>query len=54
MNYNKGYKALAIAALLLGVLGVSLGYAAFSNTLNISSSAQVILAGAENAYTADQ
>ncbi len=41
MNYNKGYKALAIAALLLGIVGVSLGYAAFSNTLTISSSAEV-------------
>ena len=41
MNYGKGYKAMAIAALILGVLGVSLGYAAFSNTLTIRSSAEV-------------
>lgn len=41
MNNNKGYKVIAIAALILGVLGVSLGYAAFSNTLTISSSASV-------------
>ena len=41
MNYSKGYKALAIVALVLGIAGVSLGYAAFSNTLTISSSAEV-------------
>ena len=41
MNYNKSYKIIAIAALIIGVIGVSLGYAAFSNTLTISSSANV-------------
>ena len=41
MNYNKGYKLAAIAALILGIIGVSLGYAAFSNTLTIRSSAEV-------------
>ena len=41
MNYNKGYKIMAVIALVLGILGVTLGYAAFSNTLTISSSASV-------------
>ena len=41
MENNKGYKVITIIALVLGVLGVSLGYAAFSNTLTISSSAEV-------------
>ena len=41
MDYNKGYKIVAIVALLLGVVGVTLGYAAFSNTLTISSTAEV-------------
>ncbi len=41
MNDNKGYRIIAIVALLLGVVGVTLGYAAFSNTLTISSSAEV-------------
>ena len=41
MNYNKGYKLAVIAALILGIIGVSLGYAAFSNTLTIRSSAEV-------------
>lgn len=41
MNYNKSYRIIALAALVLGVLGVSLGYAAFSNTLTISSSSNV-------------
>lgn len=41
MNYNKTYKVIAIIALILGVTGVSLGYAAFSNTLTISSTAEV-------------
>ena len=41
MNANKGYKILAIAALILGVVGVTLGYAAFSSTLTIRSSAEV-------------
>ncbi len=41
MNDNKGYRIIALVALLLGVAGVTLGYAAFSNTLTISSSAEV-------------
>lgn len=41
MNENKGYKIIAIVALVLGVVGVTLGYAAFSSTLTISSSAEV-------------
>ena len=38
---NKTYKYIAVAALLLGIVGVTLGYAAFSSTLNITSSAEV-------------
>ena len=41
MGENKGYKILAVIALVLGVVGVTLGYAAFSNTLTISSTASV-------------
>lgn len=41
MVENKGYKAMSIIALIVGVIGVTLGYAAFSNTLTISSSADV-------------
>lgn len=41
MGNNRGYKVITIIALALGILGVSLGYAAFSNTLTISSSAEV-------------
>ena len=41
MGDNKGYKVVAIFALILGVVGVTLGYAAFSSTLTISSSAEV-------------
>ena len=41
MSENKGYKVMAVIALILGVVGVTLGYAAFSSTLTISSSAEV-------------
>ena len=41
MNESKSYKIIAIIALLLGIVGVTLGYAAFSSTLTISSSAEV-------------
>ena len=41
MSENKGYKVIAIVALMLGVVGVTLGYAAFTSTLTISSSAEV-------------
>lgn len=41
MNESKSYKIIAIVALLLGIVGVTLGYAAFSSTLTISSSAEV-------------
>ena len=41
MGDNKGYKILAVLALVIGVVGVTLGYAAFSNTLTITTSAEV-------------
>lgn len=50
LEYNKGgelmekdrkTRFIAIAALLFGVVGLSLGFAAFSNTLTIKSSAEV-------------
>ena len=41
MNDNKGYKIIAVVALIIGVVGVTLGYAAFSSTLTISSTAEV-------------
>ena len=41
MGDNKIYKIISIIALLLGVVGVTLGYAAFSSTLRIESSAEV-------------
>ena len=41
MNDNKAYRIIALVALVLGIAGVTLGYAAFSNTLTISSSAEV-------------
>lgn len=41
MEKDRGTKIIAIAALLVGVVGLSLGFAAFSNTLTISSSAEV-------------
>ena len=42
MEYNKTYKIIAVIALILGVVGVTLGYAAFSSTLKIESSAEVV------------
>ena len=41
MIENKAYKVMIVLALVLGVVGVTLGYAAFSNTLTISSAAEV-------------
>jgi len=41
MNDGKGYKIITIIALILGVVGVTLGYSAFSSTLTISSSVEV-------------
>ena len=41
MEKNKGSKIIAIVALVVAVFGLTLGFAAFSNTLTISSSAYV-------------
>lgn len=41
MENNKGFKVMTICALVAAVVGLSLGFAAFSNTLTISSSAEV-------------
>ncbi len=41
MEKNRSIKVIAIAALLIGVVGLSVGFAAFSNTLNIQSSLNV-------------
>ncbi len=41
MEKDRGTKVIAIVALLVGVVGLSIGFAAFSNTLTISSSAEV-------------
>ena len=41
MEKDRSTKIIAIAALLIGIVGLSLGFAAFSNTLTISSSAEV-------------
>ena len=41
MERDRRARIIAIAALLLGVVGLSLGFAAFSNTLTIQSSAEV-------------
>ena len=38
---NRSSKIIAIIALIIGIAGVTLGYAAFSNTLTISPAAQV-------------
>ena len=43
MEKDRGGRILALAALLVGVIGLSLGFAAFSSTLNITSSANVEL-----------
>ena len=39
MGENRYYKMVSVLALIIGVVGVTLGYAAFSNTLTIESSA---------------
>lgn len=39
---NKTFKIISVVALLLGIVGITLGYAAFSSTLKIESSAEVI------------
>ncbi len=41
MEKDRGSKVIAIAALLVAVIGLSVGFAAFSSTLTISSSANV-------------
>ena len=41
MEKKRGNQVMAIAALFIAVIGLSLGFAAFSNTLTISSSATV-------------
>lgn len=41
MERNRSVKALSIVALVIAIVGMSLGFAAFSATLNISSSANV-------------
>ena len=43
MEKDKGGRIIAIAALLVAVLGLSLGFAAFSSTLNITSNADVLI-----------
>ena len=40
MEKERGGKAIAIVALLIGVVGLTIGFAAFSNTLTISSQAE--------------
>lgn len=41
MGENRYYKMVSVLALVVGVIGVTLGYAAFSNTLTIESTAEV-------------
>jgi len=41
MSRDRNTKIIAFAALIVGVVGLSIGFAAFSNSLTISSSAQV-------------
>ena len=41
MEKDRGSRIIEIVALLVGVVGLSIGFAAFSNTLTISSSAEV-------------
>ena len=41
MEKNRGSRVIAIIALIVAVLGLTIGFAAFSSTLNISSSANV-------------
>ena len=40
MGENRNYKLISILALIIGVVGVSLGYAAFSSTLTINTAAE--------------
>ena len=49
MEKDRGTKAIAIVALLIGVVGLSVGFAAMSSTLTIESSADV--APSENDFT---
>lgn len=41
MSENKNYKLLAVVAILVGAIGVAIGYSAFSSNLIINSSAEV-------------
>ena len=41
LEKNRGSRVIAIIALIVAVLGLTIGFAAFSSTLNISSSANV-------------
>jgi len=41
MSENKSYKLIAIIAILVGAVGVAIGYSAFSSSLIINSSAEV-------------
>ena len=41
MEKNRKVQVIAIVALIIGVVGLSIGFAAFSNTLNIKSNANV-------------
>lgn len=41
MSDNKSYKIIAIIAILVGAIGVAVGYSAFASNLQISASAQV-------------
>ena len=41
MGENKNYKLVSILALIIGIVGVSLGYAAFTSTLTITPAAEV-------------
>ena len=43
MEKDRRARIIAIAALLVGVVGLSLGFAAFTNTLTIQSSAEVVV-----------
>ena len=51
MDRDRRARVIAIAALLVGVVGLSLGFAAFSNTLTIKSSAEVNVD--ENTFNVD-
>ena len=51
MERDRSGKVIAIVALLVGVVGLTIGFAAFSNTLRIQSSAEVIQS--QDAYNVD-